>query len=131
MKEKLAECSFLIPMVRDSDRKPHPIETWWAFQEELRTAWPEGHTGPEWAYRDVRPISGEYRDSGTGRVVRDVSRRFTLAVPESRVGALRSILADAARRFDQKAIYLSVAGVVEFVVPAGVGFHWPEQGGIL
>lgn len=117
MKEHLIECSFLIPVVRDSNRAPHPRSAWRALGKALMAAFPEGHTGPEVAYRDVRPVKGEYADFVTGRIVRDLSRRYTVAVPIVKLHALRRMLSRTATTFDQKAIYLSVAGRVEFVFP--------------
>lgn len=46
-----------------------------------------------------------------------MSRRYILAIPESKANDLRMLLKMAAHTFDQEAIYLSVAGTVEFVVP--------------
>lgn len=115
MEERLVECSFLIPLVRDSDRTPHPIVAWWRLVEAIRTLFPEGHSGPELMYRDVKVLSGEYVDDATGRIVRDESRRYTVAIPRSRLEDLRKFLRGAANTFDQKAIYLAVAGEVEFV----------------
>jgi len=49
--------------------------------------------------------------------VSDISRRYILAIPEGKVNDLRLPLKMAAHTFDQQAVYLSVAGTVEFVVP--------------
>jgi hypothetical protein len=61
-------------------------------------------------------------DEDTQEIVRDESRRYTIALPDSRLDDLRRLLRSAANTFDQKAIYLSVAGIVEFVTPG------PEDG---
>jgi hypothetical protein len=67
-------------------------------------------------------VPGEYIEEATGTVVRDESRRYTIALPRSKLNGLRKLLRRAANTFDQKAIYLSVAGEVEFVTPR------PEDG---
>ncbi len=46
-----------------------------------------------------------------------MSRRYILAIPETKVNDLRFLLKMAAHTFDQLAVYLSVAGQVEFVTP--------------
>ena len=54
--------------------------------------------------------------SPTARQSATQSRRYILAIPESKVNDLRLLLRMAAHTFDQQAIYLSVAGIVEFIV---------------
>jgi hypothetical protein len=73
-------------------------------------------------YKDVETVAGEYVEDATKKIVRDESRRYTVAIPRSRLDDLRQLLRKAANTFDQKAIYLSVAGEVEFVTPK------PEDG---
>jgi hypothetical protein len=48
-----------------------------------------------------------------------VSRRYIVALRREAVGELRALLREACRVFEQKSIYLSVAGYVEFVEGAG------------
>jgi len=50
--------------------------------------------------------------------ISDTSRRYILAIPESKVNDLRLLLRMAAHTFDQQAVYLSVAGIVEFAIPS-------------
>jgi hypothetical protein len=108
--EVVLECSFLIPVRRDallSDGKPHATRTWRWLEEELlvfggMTRAPGLHTG-------------EYLDRDTGRRVPDRSRGYTVAVLRPRVQELRQLLRKACGKFQQKCIYLSVAGRVEFV----------------
>src|SRR5687768_3258944 len=123
--EGLLECAFLVPLVRDSDRKPHRPLCWNLLEDASYEKF-GGRQGPEelgsrrvWpdrVYRSVRPVPGEYR-SQTGSRVRDESRRYIVAVERRRVSELRRLLEQAANTFDQEAIYLSVRGEVEFVVP--------------
>ncbi len=117
MQEKLVECSFLIPVLRDTDRAPHPPIVWRLLQDEARQMFPQGHSGPELLYKDVETVPGEYAEEATKRIVCDESRRYTVAIPRGKLEQLRSLLRRAAKTFDQKAIYLAVAGEVEFVVP--------------
>jgi hypothetical protein len=117
MAERFVECSFLIPVVRDSDRTPHPPIVWKLLHDAIRAAFPEGHTGPELVHKDVETVSGEYVEEVTKRIVSDVSRRYTLAIPRRKLADLRRLLRKAAGTFDQKAVYLSVAGEVEFLIP--------------
>jgi hypothetical protein len=58
---------------------------------------------------------GWYIDPDTKELVNDLSWRYFVAVSEQEVGRLRSILKEACKVFEQKCIYLSVAGHVEFV----------------
>ena len=90
---------------------------WRLLQDAIRAAFPQGHSGPELLYKDVVTVPGEYVEDATKKVVRDQSRRYTIAISRSKLEELRRLLRRAANTFDQKAIYLSVAGEVEFVTP--------------
>jgi len=57
----------------------------------------------------------KYQDPDTGQRVQDQSRRYLVALPRKDVEKLREVLREACVVFQQKAIYLSVAGEVEFV----------------
>ncbi len=108
-KKRLPECSFLIPVRRDrilSDGKPHLTATWDWLEDELLAF------GGLTRAPDRR---GFYFDPDTGEAVRDRSRNYVVAVPHARVAELRRLLRQACGRFGQKCIYLSVAGLVEFV----------------
>ena len=111
--EEVVECAFLIPLVRDSDRERHQPSCWNALQDALFERF-GGSTGPDVIYRAVRPVRGEYRTE-SGERVSDESWRYVVAVPRARLDELRSILRRAGNTFDQEAIYLTVAGIVEFV----------------
>ncbi len=78
---------------------------------------PAGHSGPETFYRGDTLIPGEYEENPGSPPITDTSRRYILAIPECKVNDLRLLLRMAAHTFDQLAIYLSVAGIVEFVTP--------------
>ena len=54
--------------------------------------------------------------------VKDRSRRYTIAVPVDRVDDLRSLLRRAGNSFDQRVMYLEVAGFAELLVVS------PEDG---
>jgi hypothetical protein len=51
--------------------------------------------------------------------VQDDSRRYVVALQREAVGELRLLLREACSVFQQKCIYLSVAGYVEFVEGRG------------
>ena len=106
----LLECSFLIPLQRDrslSDGKPHRRTAWLWLDAEL---YPFGGVTHE---KD--PLEGWYLDPDTGERVEDSSRKFYVAVAEDNLFQLRATLRAACGVFQQKCIYLSVAGRVEFV----------------
>lgn len=111
MPGELVECSFFIPIKRDadlSDGASHPPEAWEWLDNELYNRF-HGRTMAPGEYH------GFYADPDTGQRVADSSYRYIVAVPESEVSGLRSVLAGACVIFAQKCIYLSVAGKVEFV----------------
>ncbi len=116
MSERVVECSFLVPIVGDTDRKPHSPIAWRLLQDAIHRLF-KGLSGPErfLLVRDVELVPGSYTEEATGNRVHDESRRYTLAIPEAQVEVLRSLLRSAANTFDQRCIYLSVAGAVEFV----------------
>ncbi len=101
------ECAFLIPLVRNSDRRPHRPLCWNALVDALYDEF-GGDTGPELIYRAIRPTPGEYRDDASVRIA-DESWRYLVAVPRQRLDALRRI------RSTRSHSILSVAGIVEFV----------------
>jgi hypothetical protein len=115
--ERRVQCEFFVPIVRDSDKKPHQPVAWNLLVNEVRRLFPAGHSGPETFYRGDSLVPGEYEESPATQPVQDISRRYILAISEAKVNDLRLLLRMAAHTFDQKAIYLSVAGSVEFVVP--------------
>jgi len=110
--ENLVECSFLIPIRRDanlSDGQEHKPETWELLFSELFV---------RFGGRTIAPglYSGAYRDPDTGLEVGDESRKLIVAIPETELDQLRQLLTEGCDWFQQKCIYLSVAGRVEFVV---------------
>jgi len=114
--EKLPVCVFLIPVVRDSDRKPHPAIVWRLLQDALLTTF-GGVTGPEEViyYRTADPVKGVWSPGAAQAPIEDRSRKYTVAIPESRVEDLRILLRKAGNSFDQQAMYLEVAGFAEFL----------------
>jgi len=121
MKRKLVECHFIIPIRKDTDRKLHQPISWKLLSNELRNTFPKGHSGPEILYKDVETVKGEYEEDFTKRIVSDQSRRYTIAIPIKETEKLRKLLSKAANTFDQKAIYLSITGRVEFIEPDSDG----------
>lgn len=105
------ECSFLIPIRRDallSDGRRHSTKTWRWLDEELYLRF-GGRTVAPGLYR------GFYADPHTGQQVADESRKFIVALSQAQLGVLHDLLNEVCTRFQQKCIYLSVAGQVEFV----------------
>ena len=105
------ECALLIPTRRDailSDGELHSTEAWEWLDDELFLRF-DGVTIAPGLYQ------GAYRDPDTGQRVNDESRRFVIALPMERVDDLRSLIRSACDVFEQKCIYLSIAGSVELV----------------
>jgi len=118
----LVECTFLIPILRDSEpRRPHAPLAWKTFEDALRRTSPSGHQGPETVFRVAELVPGEYLDDGPRRRTADENRRYIVALPKERVRDLRAFLRKAANTFDQRTIYLSIRGKVEFVKRAANG----------
>jgi hypothetical protein len=67
------------------------------------------------AMRSGELCEGWYIDPDTKEEVEDRSQRYFVALPERDVAKLRSLLEEACEVFQQKCIYLSIAGRVEFV----------------
>ena len=97
----------MVPLVRDSDGRPHAPRLWKALVDELFDRF-GGFTGPE------GPIPGGYT-SRSGRRVLDESFRYTVSLPPRRVRELRALLVRAATSFDQECIYLVVGARAELV----------------
>jgi hypothetical protein len=107
------ECSFLIPVRRDanlSDGAEHDPETWDWLSTEIFNRF-RGATAAPGTYQ------GFYEDPDTHQRVTDESYKYIVAVAESRISELRQLLSAACVTFQQKCIYLSVAGHVEFIGP--------------
>jgi len=47
MDERRLQCEFFIPIVRNSDKKPHQPVAWNLLVNEIRRVFPAGHSGPE------------------------------------------------------------------------------------
>jgi hypothetical protein len=113
MSDQWLECAFLIPIRQDanlSEGELHSTEAWEWLDNELFEAF-DGVTLAPGLY------AGAYRDPDTGERVNDESRRFVVAMPAASTNELREMLKQACVVFQQKCIYLSVAGSVELVSP--------------
>jgi hypothetical protein len=109
-KKRLVECRFFIPIHRDKNLShglPHLTDAWEWLDDRLYEF--------EGATRSGALQFGFYVDRDTKERVEDQSCRYEVALPRVQVAKLRSLLRDACRVFQQKSIYLSVAGYVEFV----------------
>jgi hypothetical protein len=107
---------FLIPLVRDSDRQPHPPVLWRQLQDALLASF-GAMSGPETVayYRTLEPVPGTWSPAAGEEPVADLSRKYTVAISEDRLDELRALLLRAGNSFDQRAIYLEVAGYAEFL----------------
>lgn len=106
----LLECSFLIPIHRDrnlSDGGRHDKKSWDWVEQELQAF------GGATISREL--YEGWYIDPHTKKRVSDLSRKFYVAVTRNDLGRLRQLLSESCSVFQQKCIYLSVAGKVEFI----------------
>jgi hypothetical protein len=109
-KQSLVECGFYIPIHRDknlSDGQPHLTEAWEWLDDRLYDF--------GGATRSAALHIGFYKDADTKERVHDQSCRYEVALLRRQVSKLRALLREACRVFQQKCIYLSVAGYVEFV----------------
>ncbi len=102
----LQECSFLIPLFRDGDKNSHSPATWLRFKNNLADLFG--------GFTDCGVVHGIWRDENRN-LCEDSSRRFIVAAHVQNVRSLRELLAVACDDFQQRCIYLSIGGVVEFV----------------
>ncbi len=90
IQKPLLECSFLIPIRGDpdlSDGKAHPRKAWrWLDMELFQFG---GGT------RGKEPMEGWYLDADSGQPVRDVSKKFFVAMPRRHLDRLRAVLREA------------------------------------
>jgi hypothetical protein len=85
----------------------------------------EGLGGPETVllYRMPQPVLGRWLPEPRVPPVEDSSRRYTVAVDAGRVDELRALLRRVGNSFDQRVMYLEVAGYAELLeVRAEDGF---------
>ena len=109
--EPLLECTFFVPTHRDanlSDGLLHEQRIWNWLHNELFVLFKGATTAPGL-------YDGYYKDPDTGQPVSDQSYKLIVAVPRLRLDELRSLLSVACMMFQQKCIYLSIAGQVEFI----------------
>ena len=67
MVKKLVECSFLVPIVADTDRRPHAPVAWRLLQDAIYDAF-KGLSGPErfGLVKDVELVPGSYIEGAWG-----------------------------------------------------------------
>jgi hypothetical protein len=109
-------CVFLVPLVRDSDRQPHAPILWRLLQDALLRLF-GGFTGPETVlyYRNRDTARGHWSPAEGEMPVEDLSRKYVAAVPEERIEDLRALVRRIGNSFDQRAMYLEVAGYAELL----------------
>ncbi len=112
------ECSFLIPVTRDSNHLHHQPLAWRLLKQALFRHF-GGWSGPEkvFVFRKQELVPGGWMPEGGSEPISDDSQRYTVSLPEDRLDELRALLRKAANTFDQQVIYVSVRGYVEFVEP--------------
>jgi len=94
-----AVCIFLVPIVRDSDRRPHPPVLWRLLQDALIGKF-GAVTGPELVlyYRSSEAVPGAWSPGENEQPVEDLSRKYTVAIPIDRVDELRPCFAVSVTR---------------------------------
>lgn len=109
-------CVFLVPLVRDSDRRPHAPMQWRLLQDALLGLF-NGFTGPETVvyYRRRDPARGIWSAAQDEAPVEDLSRKYVVAVPQDRIGELQALIRRAGNSFDQRVMYLEIAGYSELL----------------
>lgn len=109
-------CAFLVPIVRDSDRKPHPPVLWRLLQDALLARF-GAVTGPDTVlyYRTPGPLPGAWSPGEGEAPVEDLSRKYAVAIPAAQVDDLRALLRRVGNSFDQRVMYLEVAGYAELL----------------
>jgi hypothetical protein len=109
-RKSLLECSFLIPIRRDrhlSDGGLHHKRAWKWLDIQLY------QFGGATRANDL--YEGWYVDPDTKEPASDLSKKYFVALARRDLSRLRALLREACSVFQQKCIYLSVAGAVEFV----------------
>jgi len=115
--EARVETWFVIPLVRNSDRRPHDVALWGLLREEVYEV-AGGVSGPRRVIaliEDVEPLPGSWRDLATGKPVEDESRKYTVIVAREKLDELRAIMERAANSFDQDEVLFVVQGVDQSV----------------
>ena len=110
--EARIETWFLIPLVRNSDQKPHVATLWGSLRDEVYAV-AGGWSGPKKVVaviEDVALVPGGWRDPATGKCSEDESRKYTVLIARSQVDKLSEVLVRAANSFDQEEILFLVQG---------------------
>ena len=95
------EYSFLIPIVRNDDGRLHVDAVWQRLERELCEQF-DGFTWQEGFY-------GVWRDD-SGRLVKDSSRKYIVALPSKKIPRLRRLAAQCCHWFHQDCVYLTQTG---------------------
>ena len=110
-KNSLVECAFLIPIRRDTNLSDG------AFHSRRAFVWLDNELFERFEGGTISPglYDGFYKDPDTGQRIADKSYRYLVAMQSDKVDELRDLLTQACTVFQQKCIYLSLGGEVEFV----------------
>jgi hypothetical protein len=109
--EQLVECSFFIPIRRDasfSDGMAQGKKDWRWLSAQLTARFGSWTTAPGL-------YQGVWTNPDTGQLVSDLSKKYLVALSRGDIPRLRTFLRRVCKRFGQQCLYLSIAGIVEFV----------------
>jgi hypothetical protein len=109
--EETVETSFLVPIREDVEAgngELHSSELWEVLTLLLWTLF-DGQTQPHSTYE------GSWMDPTTGKVFKDESRKFIIAVKRKDLARLKGLIQIAAIMFKQKCIYFVYEGKVDYV----------------
>jgi len=103
----MIEITFLIPVVRDGNKQPHCPTLWDAFATDLLMTF-GGVTR-------LAECEGCWRD-GDGQAIKDVSRRYKIAVEAQREQEVYALLRRWRPQFDQQCIYAAVTSENAYLI---------------
>lgn len=104
------EVSFLVPLRADAnlgDGALHNPARWKVLHEQLYTRFG--------GWTCTGEVEGCYQDPDTGEEIFDESRRYVVALEETKIDEMKQVLRRAARTFAQKTMYMAWLGQVEFI----------------
>jgi len=102
----MQEFTFYIPVVRDSDKKPHNENRWSFLEDRMARAFG--------GYTRKANVTGAWLDD-SGKLIRDESRVYSIGVSEDKLVNWQRFSASLAVIFDQQCIYVCESGVASLV----------------
>jgi len=95
---QMYEYNFLIPILQNGTKEPHPVEAWEWLQDQLT----EAMCGLTY---ENSTCTGVWNDSN--RLVWDTSYRYSVDIEHGKLEILKSILTEACNKFGQECIRLA------------------------